>query len=315
MKLSGTGSRGEKGGGGGERANVHLARFTPKGRELKHKISTYWVFRPIRVLATRLFISGTETALVSLSLLSLSCFLLLTQFSLSLHSVKTFVRWTKAGTSEPPRISRDPREGWRRGRMLSCSLRSSTRVVSPRMSYRRAILPASTSLLRGRGCEMSPYPHMSPAVTAVGGGTRVRFFAKKKKKKGGPPGRGGEASGGGVVELPETAKELKKMDKILFHVSRPPVVTPSDQIDADLLERYQAAGKLFSENTMRRNNRHQRSMQTRILLKQEAIAALPAEHKYCQHQIDSLYSPVARVPATETPPIEGFSLYAKTEED
>ena len=107
---------------------------------------------------------------------------------------------------------------------------------------------------------------------------------------------------------PGFARELKRSKAALAPLYQPAKTTP-DAVPPEELEALKVLAAQYANEKAKAVSARKRAVQMQILLKKEALRHLPEEFADCRFHFAKLTAPLARVPATETPPIEDFSLF------
>jgi hypothetical protein len=108
------------------------------------------------------------------------------------------------------------------------------------------------------------------------------------------------------------ALELKKAKAAIAELYAPPEL--QEEPSSEFMEEMKEAAIKYNKESQKEANIRQLDLKVRILLKKEAMAALPENFDGCLQSFDSFKSPLDRIPPTETPPIPGFQLFKEESE-
>ena len=103
------------------------------------------------------------------------------------------------------------------------------------------------------------------------------------------------------------AMELKKAKAVVGEMYSSPEL--QTQPSPEFMEELTTAAMNYNQESQIEDHARNLDLEVRILLKKEAVEAIPTNFEGCRQSFDRFSSPLDRTPATETPPISGFKLF------
>ena len=103
------------------------------------------------------------------------------------------------------------------------------------------------------------------------------------------------------------AMELKKAKAVVGEMYSTPEM--QTQPSPEFMEELTTAAMNYNQESQIEDHARNLDLEVRILLKKEAVEAIPTNFEGCRQSFDRFSSPLDRTPATETPPISGFKLF------
>ena len=103
------------------------------------------------------------------------------------------------------------------------------------------------------------------------------------------------------------ALELKKVKATVGEMYELPRVR--EEPSPEFMEELTRVGVKYNKESNKEDAALKLDLETKIVLKNEAISALPKNFEGCRLHFDSLTSPLDRTAPTDTPPIPGFKLF------